>query len=493
MAKRTGKRSSKRSSKKATNSNSARKQLAIKAIEIKFEDDDVTSFGGLALTERLALATGLWSFLLRRLPERGGTFSWIDTIRSAVTGALSGLRGTVACDGARNDKALRKLIAVDAAPEEATFWRDLARLGAGELDALLADAQRVLARRVLASTKKSALLRYGFLPLFGDGTMLEGSKKREGTKWPKDKKPGLILSTWFVGPILAAQRLAGKGEGEQSSLRASLDGVLEEVVDRLNLRRLALVLMDSLHGDGPTLSAFESRNANYIVGANKLAETKRVLADRCEIEWSERGAQPHLGWSESAVCVCSIQCEGWAEKRLLVGRRWLREGELPGMPYQYSGVMTTLREADVAHMTGKSRSFADAIWKLYDMKAGYEDHFKDLLDDLAGHRPPCQELARNRGYYSLLALSHTLARGVDLIGLHDERRGSRVRVDGGERRRPLPRRRRIWRLRRELFNVPARIVSHGRTASVSFLGVSGEIRSTLAQIFARLGQCFNSC
>ena len=466
------------------------KQPSVKSIKLEFADDPVTAFGGLALTERLATRLGLWSALDGALPRRSGRYSWLDVIKSSVAGLLTGSRGTVSCEEVRADSALRALLGVSGAPEEATFWRDLARLGSPDYVSRLERVQRWWARRTLAAAPRGALLRSGFFQLFGDGSLLEGSRRREGTKTLRDKGSGLMWSAWFAGPALAAQRLAGPGQGEQSCLRAMLPEVLREVVDPLNLRAKTLLLQDSLHGDGPTLDLAEAEGVKYLIGANKLAETQRVLRERVEMEWSERGAVKAWGWSESAVCLCWIQCAGWTRKRLLVGRRWRREDELPGMPYHFSGIVTNLCEADVAHLRKGGGSLVDVLWRLYDGKGACEDLFKDILEDLSGHHPPCEELVRNRGYYALVSLAHTLACGVDVIaGAAETGRGDTRRQDGGRRKRSKPRRMRLWRLRRRLLAIPARIGVRGRQATVTALGVAAEIAAQLRAWFLRLSRC----
>ena len=148
--------------------------------------------------------------------------------------------------------------------------------------------------------------------------------------------------------------------------------------------------------------------------------------------------------------------------------------------------MTNLRESDVAHMAGPRANFIDAVWKLYDLKGGCEDRFKDLLEDLAGHYPPCEELSRNRGYYALLTMAHTLACGVDLIGNHTSERGCFERLDGERRKQAKPRRMRLWRLRRRLLAVPARVLVRARTASITILGASQELAIELSGCLLRL-------
>ena len=462
------------------------KQQAVKSVKVKFGEENVTSFGGMLLVERLALRLGLWQELHKRLPRRRGHFRWLPIIKSAAAGLLSDARGTYATEAVRHDEALLDLLGLADAPEEATFWRSLEGLGRKDVRAILAKVQRLWTRKVLSRATRRDLLREGFFPVFGDGTLLEGSDRREATKYQDGKGKGLLWSTWFCGPLVAGQQLAAKGQSEQSTLREMLGEVVDEVLEPLNLKDRALVLMDSLHGDGPTLDQIEGHGLHYIIGANKLAQTEMVLRERAEWEWQSTGARARMGWADSGVCVCWLQCESWPAKRLLVGRRWLREGE---MIWNYAGVITDLTEEDLEHMIKRGLSFAEAIWRLYDTKAGMEDYYKDLLEDLSLHRPPCRELVRNRGFYAVATLAHTLARGVDLIGGKDPERGTMKRQDGGRRRRPKPRRMRLWRMRRVFLALAGRVACHGRRATVTLLGVHETIRRQFERLWLNVCRC----
>lgn len=462
------------------------KQQAIKRVKVEFSDELVTSFGGLSLTERLALRLGLWTELEKRLPSRRGHFDWRTIIKSSVAGLLSDARGTFSTEAVRDDKSLQSLLGVAGAPGEATFWRSLKGLGEERFRRTLAKVQRQWTRTILSRATRPELLRDGFFPVFGDGTLLEGSDRREGTKALKNKGTGLMWSTWFCGPLIAAQRLAADGEGEQSTLREMLGEVVKEVLEPLQLKEKALVLMDSLHGDEPTLDDLEEKELHYIVGANKLDATEKTLQDRTEMEWHSTGANERWGWTDSAVCSCWIQCEKWKTKRVLVGRRWKQKGKFL---WEHAGVMTNLREEDIAHLMKKGRLFAEAIWRLYDTKAGLEDQYKDPLQDLNLHHPPCQQLVRNQGFYAVATLAYTLARAVDLIGGRGLGRGSMTRQDGGRRRRPTPRRMRLWRLRRQLFALPGRVARHARTATVTLLGLSATIQTLFKHFWQNICRC----
>lgn len=58
--------------------------------------------------------------------------------------------------------------------------------------ALRVSSLREWTRELLKRAPRRALLRDGFLPVFGDGTLLEGSRRREGTKYLEGKGEGLM-------------------------------------------------------------------------------------------------------------------------------------------------------------------------------------------------------------------------------------------------------------------------------------------------------------
>ena len=134
-----------------------------------------------------------------------------------------------------------------------------------------------------------------------------------------------------------------------------LPDVKTQVLKPLKLEKQPLFLMDSLHGDDPTVSLLENHRLHYIVGANKRSLTAKTLAQQPETQWESQGPCAKFHWSASAICACWIQCAEWKTKRVLVGRRWKREGETL---WNYSGVITDLRAKDEQKMRTRGWSFA---------------------------------------------------------------------------------------------------------------------------------------
>ena len=311
--------------------------------------------------------------------------------------------------------------------------------------------------------------------------MLEGSLNREGTKYIKEKGNGLMWGTWMFGPMVAGQHLCAEGEGEHSAQGCTRSDVLRQVVDPLGWRPRTLVLMDSLHGDDPTLGWLEEERLYGIIGGNKLVAVKKHLEELPNAGWRSIPAKRmQKGFVEEQVCTVYIQCEKWEKKRRLVGKRFKRDGELM---WNYSGVFCNIPPVRLGCLEETDMDYQLKTWKLYSLKMGMEDRFKDLLIDLAGHRPPCRQLEKNRGYYALLSLAHNLARAVDLIG-------------GAARRRELRRkgkranqRMRIATLRRHLFALPGFITVHARKATIRLVGGGAANLKWFEEYWGILARC----
>ncbi len=452
------------------------KQQKVKSIKLSFAPDErVTSFGGLAVAERLLLRLGLRNLLEKALPARGG-YTLTEITAAALSGFLSGAAGTFVTEAVRHDPALLSLTGLSKAPEEVTFWRATQSAGAPEALGAYADSTATLARRAIERSPRIALVeRDGFVPVFVDGTLLEGSTRREGTKdlTKSGKGKGLVWTAAFVGPYPAAQRLcgAGEGEGEQTAARELIRRVDQQILGKTGLRDRALVLMDSLHGNGPTLDVLEELGLDYVVGSRNLVRAEQVLEQQPDCQWTPTPEydEKHPGIEESAVCVAKIRCESWAENRTLIGRRWRKKGQLL---WEYSSVITNLKLADERLRAENLGDFAREIWALYNRKGACENHFKNFLTDLRLHHPPCQEWQRNAGFYAIAFLAGLACVAIDVLTSAPSRK-----------------RRRIATLRRWLFAVPARITCHGRRAEATVLGLTQWWRSWIEERFHRAARC----
>lgn len=459
-----------------------------KSIHIEFEEKaPVTAFAGLALTEKLARRAGMWSALDRALPTRRG-YDWTTIVKSLAMGLMTGSRGTHAAEDLRQDPVLQRLVGLREAehdeegalapvPEEATVWRALSQLARDEKagPALARETTRAAAR-LLKEMPARSLGPEGFVSLFIDGTLLEGSRRREGTKYIEEKGYGLLWTVAFVGPVPVAAHLCGEGagEGETTAARTLLGRVCDEVLVPAGLKERALLLEDSLHGNGPSLAAAEEKGLHYVVGAGALKRTAQVLGEQPESQWKPSPEFDKRRRADGSKVICtSIQCEDWDKPRTLVARQW----HMPGDMFQHRlAVLTNLTPEHPqlkALMAAKKLSFAEAVLWLYDKKGGCETHFRSLLTDLGLHHPPSQHAAHNTGFYMIGLLAGMLGAITAL-------------VEQAASKGPLPT---IATLRRRLWAVPGLVARSGRKLTVRILGLSAPWHGQLDAFWQRACRC----
>lgn len=457
-------------------SKAGKKQSGHKSIQIKFDESaQVTAFAGLALTEKLARRAGLWGMLDRAMPTRRG-YDWTTVVKSLAMGLLTGSRGTHAAEELRQDPVLQRIVGVeDGVPEEATVWRAMGQLAKdAQARAALSRETCRAATRLLQEMPLRSLGPEGFVAVFIDGTLLEGVRSREGTKYIEDKGHGLLWTVGFVGPVPAAAHLCGEGEGETTAARAIVAKLHDEVLVPAGLAERALVLQDSLHGNGPSLDAVEAVGLRYIVGAGALKRTTQVLDDQPASQWNPSPEFDKRRKCEGAkTCVASLQCEEWVKPRTLVARRWTMPGDMFGHELAVVTDLSPEHPQLAALMKAKKLSFAEAVLWLYDRKGACETHFKSLLSDLGLHHPPSHRATHNAGFYMVGLLAGMLSAVTAL-------------VDQAARKGALPS---IATLRRRLWAVPGSIARSARTLTVSILGLSQPWRDQIGGFWRRACRC----
>ena len=443
-------------------------------------DPRVMSKAGLALVQTLARRLGLFAQIERMLPRRKDPkqgFAVSAALLALVHGLLSGGRGYQATEPMRGDTQLLKLLGLKKAPAAETIEEVLKYLADCEQSTPAQSMQRLTAdnaqRLIQRTTLREMLLRGGdFLPVFGDGSLAEVTGKEFDAIKTIGKQRGQMIGGVFVGPYATGLRVAGAGEGELSVVRELIERAVGQVLRPGKLLAKSLFLLDSLYGNEPTLEQLEGyRGASHVVGAGSLSEAQRAMHELPECCWRASGAQRQRGWEASAVATAWLQCKDWTRKRVMVCRRWRLEGE---MFWNYSAVITNLTPEDpriARRMAAGGAGFEETIWGLYDRKQGLENQWKELLSDLGLHHPPCARAAVNSIFDGVAALAYNLAVGVRLLGL-----------SGSDRHM------RLWRLRRELFDVAGHAMLHGRQVIVRFVDACDERIDRLLRGLERLAQ-----
>lgn len=439
------------------------KKLKINSIEVIVNDQGATSFGGLVLAEVMGKRLSIWSQLEKELPAKLRGYARTEVIKGAVLGFLSDSRGVQLLEDVRQDKKLLNFCGINDLPSVSNFREELEKLGGDKILAILNHILRISAKKILQKIPIELLhIHHGFIPVFGDGTLLECNDNKEGIKKIKDKGDGLMWSNWYIGSVLVGQHLCAEGEGEYTAIKDMVPDIVDEIIKPMGRTKEALVLMDSLHAANASFTQLEELKLNYIVGANKLVAVARKMQEIPDSSWQKVPTElKRADCVKEEVAISKVQCKSWKKERFIVCKRYWKEGYI--FP-QYTALFTNVKPERLGLKSRFDIKYLLKIWDFYALKMGTENYFKDALIDLSGHQPPCQELLRNRGYYALLALAHNIARAIDLIG------GSKKRCESKQKKKKFNFRLRISTLRRKIFALPALIIVHGRKATVTIIG-----------------------
>jgi len=452
----------------------------VKAQPRRSDDPQVTSKGGMAAVQAFAKHIGLWKWLERLLPKRKDPtqgYSVAAVVCAQIAGLISGGEGFSATEPLRGDAPLLRLLGLDAAPSAETVEEVMKYLKKVSGVECLNRVQRRLAVKVLGCLGRRQLLELGagFVPVWGDGSVLEVTGKKFDSIKVIKGKAGQMCAGMFVGPMLTGMDFAEAGEGELSVVRPFLTQVFRGVLGPLKLVSDALVLLDSLYGDGPTFDLLESLRGSpaFIVGVQKLETAQKVMAELPESSWREMGPDPARGLTSSAYARAWIQCEDWKKKRPMICHRFTLAGE---MVTNYAGVVTNLHHNDtrIIKLMKKWRlPLEETIWKLYGRKQALENQWKELLSDLGLHHPPCAQAAVNAVFYGVAGLAYNLTVGVRRLGFTD----------------PRDRDMRLWRFRREVIDLAARTALHAGQVWVRLLDARDHLVDRLLSAMHRLARC----
>jgi len=432
-----------------------------------------TAKGGIALVEALANRLGVWGKCRKFLPARRDPSQGFEVeavVNCVAYGLLSGGRGLSATEPMRGDVPLLKVLGLNRAPSAETVEEVVKYLGGHEGG--YSGAQRLiewLCAQLIKRERLCDLQRDGFVPCFGDGSHLETQGKNfEGTTYHSGKGWGLDYCGVCVGPYMVSSGFAHQGEGEQKALERLLPGAIS-FLEETGLRSRALMLLDSLYGHESTLSILEreGHEVKYVVGVNNLSRVSSTLEDWPDEMWHSTGAV--RGCKRTEVCSFWLQCDSWPAKRLCIGRRSWREGDM--FPHTF-GVVTNLQRDDKRvrqFMSLHNITFEQAIWRLYDRKQAQENLWKDQLIDLGLHHPPCAKLSANNIFYAIATLASNLATGVRRLALEGPQRSMR-----------------LWRFRRDLIDVAATVMLHARQVIVKLVDARTVFRTQLHAAMLRV-------
>ncbi len=452
--------------------------LAMRRIEVKQLDYDLTPVGGLALVGHyLKALTPQWAKLDGVLPVRGGV-SNSDVLRSYLGLLVQGKSDFDAVENYRGDKFFKEALGISLLPSSPTLRQ---RLDA-QAGAMFEHVPGMIERLLGSQRPDYGVLPCGWLPLdVNTFAMDNGGTVKEGVGRTYAGVDGYCPLAAYLGSYGFCLELALR-PGVQHSTRET-DFNLERVIplaQRLSAagpKAPILARLDSGFDSVALMRSIESCNqagqpqVDWLIKWNPRSVDRAALLARLDAEPDTRWHKPRAGkrvtvWEEA------IKVEGVSRplRRVLrlIERDVDRSGQQLIVPeLELEGWTTSLLEGQFS---------ADKIMALYADHGTHEQFHSEFKTDLDLERLPSGKFDTNYLVCQLAALAMNILRLMGQRGLL----GPDAPV-----RHPA-KRRRIKTVMQELIYRAGRVIEHGRRL---ILGLGANDRA--AKAFARLnGELF---
>ena len=452
--------------------------LAMRRIEIKQLDYDLTPVGGLALVGHyLRAMTPQWARLDGELPVRGGV-SKSDVLRSYLGLLVQGKSDFDAVENYRGDKFFKEALGIGLLPSSPTLRQ---RLDA-QAGAMFEHVPGMIERPLGSQRPDYGVPACGWLTMDVDTFVMDnGGTAKEGVGRTYAGVDGYCPLAAYLGSHSFCQELALR-PGVQHFTRET-DFNPERVIplaQRLSAagpKAQSLARLDSGFDSAALMRSIEACNqsgqpqVDWLIKWNPRSVDRAALLARLDAEPSTRWHKPRAGkrvavWEE-AIKVESIT-RSLRRVLRLIERDIDRSGQQLIVPeVELEGWTTSLLEGQFN---------ADKIMALYADHGTHEQFYSEFKTDLDLERLPSGKFDTNYLVCQLAALAMNILRLMGQRGLL----GPDAPV-----RHPA-KRRRIKTVIQELIYRAGRLIEHGRRL---ILGLGANDRA--AKAFARLnGELF---
>jgi len=474
-----------------------------RSVKAKFDGaESGTGSAGAVLVEKTLRRLSLKRAIQEHLPSRPESceYSTFDVAYPFIAGLMVGGRGMIAAESLRPNSLDQEIFGLEKSlPTEGTIhnaFADMAGLDRRKFDdvyvqsgashpsldlfgdlhvrpahrrtvpelaesagtrASLDNFTAAVARRCLQAIPHKWVHLDGYTMLFGDATQLEVEGRCfDVAEVDRNGARALQWATLMVGPVIAAQSLAGGASWEAGRLEGLIDkavGVVEDVKGP----RGVLGLYDAAYYHDHVIARHEALEWKYIICANLQRRVlQNIVGDVDEALWSDLGPDERRGWVESGVYVFRHRPTDWKHESNMVAVRWREDDDLPGV-WRYSFFATNLEPGDLPKSRVARFGYGQYVRMLYGTKQGREVHYQTALDDFGLHHPPSGRLGINEVFYALAVAAVNVAMVMRYRVLKGDDRGMR-----------------FWRFRERYVRLAGRVQRGAATLTCVLFGASVE-------------------
>jgi hypothetical protein len=420
--------------------------------ELRFEEQDLTSFSGLVLFQSLFSRLGLYRRLARCFRQSAlcPIYPQAKIILLLIVHMLLGFRCLRDSRYYEHDPMVLRVIGLRQLPAVSTISRQLASLDENSVQNLEALRKDLVLDRL-------AILDSPRITLDFDGSVIGTKRKAEGTAvgFNKSKKGQrsyypLYCTVAQTGQVLGVLNRSGNVHDSNGAKEFVLECVAAVRAVRTGRRTLIEVRMDSAFFSDEILTALEQAQVRYTISVPfaRFASLKEKIEDRIDWQPIACGAERDCDAFEQ-----NWQPESWGEDR---ARRFLFIRQFNPKqrkdPIQLNLFEPINYDFDFkVVITNRKDSLAKAV-VLHEGRGSQEGIFAELKSENALAYVPTKTWLGNRAFMSATLIAHNLTRELEMTCEQT------TRSVHNAKRAPLWTFTRLNTLRRELLQRAGRLI-----------------------------------
>jgi hypothetical protein len=390
----------------------SRSEIRRKAVtlpDLRFEGQELTSYSGLIVFQRLFAVLGLRGRLRRcfRALDGGAVYGLRTVIEQLIVHFLLGYRELRQCRHYQHDPIVKRVLGLDVLPDVSTISRTLAKADNGavekfldELRRLVLDRLRVLALPTLTVDFDGSVQSTGRC---AEGTAVGFNRKKKGARsyYP------LLCTIAQTGQVFSVLHRPGNVHDS--------NGAKAFILECLRAIRTACpcpgtrieVRMDGAFFDEKIIAALHAEGIEFTVSVPfaRLAELKGMVEARKR--W--RRASDDIGYFER-----SWKPKSWSRRYRFVFVRSRTKRQHKG-PVQLNLFVPYEHGFDFKVIVTSKKSRAHKVIAFHEGRGAQEAVFAELKSDAAMDYVPTHTLCGNQVYLVASLMAHNLTRELQMI------------------------------------------------------------------------------
>ncbi len=384
--------------------------------ELKFEDQEMTSYGGLVVVQHLFERLGFFSRLqgcCAHLKSKH-LYSYATVLRVLIVHLLIGCRRLREMDYYRNDPMVLRMTGLKQLPSVPTISRILGGFDAQSVGELRASNRKLILERLEKQ-------RFATLTLDFDGSVQSTRRHAEGTAvgFNKQKKGARSYYPLFCtiaqsGQVFDLLRRSGNVHDFKGAIEFVRECV-EAVRERLPKVRIEARL-DSAFFSDKMVALLEELGVEYTISVpfERFTVLKKVISERC-VWWRVPGSEGKTHFFQ-----WPWKPQIWRKKSRFVFIRntVARQNK---SPIQLDLFLPVEQDHEYKVIVTNKKLVAGQVARFHEGRGYQEKIFSELKSQAQMDYVPCRRLVANQVYLLCAMLSHNLGRELQMEASEPER------------------------------------------------------------------------